>query len=69
MAAFGYFPTYTLGNLYAAQLLEAMSEGVAHEQYLEDRIFVERTEGLRPRERRRFFTSVVDLVVLAVQSR
>ena len=26
MAAFGYFPTYTLGNLYAAQLLEAMSE-------------------------------------------
>ncbi|MFL2950566.1 MAG: carboxypeptidase M32, partial [Candidatus Thalassarchaeaceae archaeon] len=26
MAAFGYFPTYTLGNLYAAQLLEAMGE-------------------------------------------
>ena len=26
MAAFGYFPTYTLGNLYAAQLLEAMSD-------------------------------------------
>ena len=26
MAAFGYFPTYTLGNLYAAQLLEAMAE-------------------------------------------
>ena len=25
MAAFGYFPTYTLGNLYAAQLLESMS--------------------------------------------
>jgi carboxypeptidase Taq len=25
MAAFGYFPTYTLGNLYAAQLLEAMA--------------------------------------------
>ena len=24
MGAFGYFPTYTLGNLYAAQLLEAM---------------------------------------------
>ena len=23
MGAFGYFPTYTLGNLYAAQLLEA----------------------------------------------
>ena len=26
MAAFGYFPTYTLGNLYAAQLLKTMSE-------------------------------------------
>ena len=26
MGAFGYFPTYTLGNLYAAQLLEAMSK-------------------------------------------
>lgn len=26
MGAFGYFPTYTLGNLYAAQLLESMSE-------------------------------------------
>jgi carboxypeptidase Taq len=26
MGAFGYFPTYTLGNLYAAQLLEAMGE-------------------------------------------
>lgn len=25
MGAFGYFPTYTLGNLYAAQLLEAMA--------------------------------------------
>ena len=24
MGAFGYFPTYTLGNLYAAQLLSAM---------------------------------------------
>jgi carboxypeptidase Taq len=26
MAAFGYFPTYTLGNLYASQLLQAMTE-------------------------------------------
>ncbi len=26
MGAFGYFPTYTLGNLYAAQLLQTMSE-------------------------------------------
>lgn len=28
MGAFGYFPTYTLGNLYAAQLLEAMAESL-----------------------------------------
>ena len=28
MAAFGYFPTYTLGNLYAAQLLEAMDSDI-----------------------------------------
>ena len=26
MGAFGYFPTYTLGNLYAAQLLAAARE-------------------------------------------
>ena len=26
MGAFGYFPTYTLGNLYAAQLLKSMGE-------------------------------------------
>jgi len=26
MIAFGYFPTYTLGNLYAAQLLDAMQK-------------------------------------------
>jgi len=26
MGAFGYFPTYTLGNLYAAQLLESMRQ-------------------------------------------
>ena len=26
MGAFGYFPTYTLGNLYAAQLLESMAD-------------------------------------------
>jgi carboxypeptidase Taq len=26
MGAFGYFPTYTLGNLYSAQLLESMAE-------------------------------------------
>ena len=33
MAAFGYFPTYTLGNLYAAQLLVAARkdlESVGH---------------------------------------
>ena len=30
MAAFGYFPTYTLGNLYAAQLLQAMSKDLGN---------------------------------------
>ncbi|MDP6869618.1 MAG: carboxypeptidase M32 [Candidatus Poseidoniaceae archaeon] len=30
MGAFGYFPTYTLGNLYAAQLLEAMSKEIGN---------------------------------------
>ncbi|MAJ02256.1 MAG: carboxypeptidase [Euryarchaeota archaeon] len=28
MGAFGYFPTYTLGNLYAAQLLDAMKDAL-----------------------------------------
>jgi carboxypeptidase Taq len=28
MGAFGYFPTYTLGNLYASQLLEAMADDI-----------------------------------------
>ena len=28
MGAIGYFPTYTLGNLYAAQLLDAMQEEI-----------------------------------------
>jgi len=28
MGAFGYFPTYTLGNLYASQLLDAMSKEI-----------------------------------------
>ena len=30
MGAFGYFPTYTLGNLYAAQLLEAMEKDLGN---------------------------------------
>ena len=30
MGAFGYFPTYTLGNLYAAQLLEAMGKDLGN---------------------------------------
>ena len=28
MGAFGYFPTYTLGNMYAAQLLKSMKEEI-----------------------------------------
>ena len=30
MGAFGYFPTYTLGNLYAAQLLEAARKDITN---------------------------------------
>jgi carboxypeptidase Taq len=30
MGAFGYFPTYTLGNLYASQLLDAMSKEIGN---------------------------------------
>ena len=33
MGAFGYFPTYTLGNLYAAQLLEAMAADLKHRRH------------------------------------
>ena len=29
MGAIGYFPTYTLGNLYAAQLLDSAKEDIA----------------------------------------
>ena len=31
MMAFGYFPTYTLGNLYAAQLMEKMIDDLGME--------------------------------------
>jgi carboxypeptidase Taq len=37
MGAFGYFPTYTLGNLYSAQLLQAARDDLeSEEQILED---------------------------------
>ena len=47
-------------------LLELVGEGVSYEQYFEDRIFVERTEGLRPRQRRRLLASLINLLVLAI---
>ena len=40
MGAIGYFPTYTLGNLYAAQLLEsARNDIVDHDQNIRNGIF------------------------------
>ena len=36
MGAFGYFPTYTLGNLYSAQLLAAARSDLENEQTLEE---------------------------------
>lgn len=36
MGAFGYFPTYTLGNLYSAQLLAAAREELEGEETLEE---------------------------------
>jgi carboxypeptidase Taq len=36
MGAFGYFPTYTLGNLYSAQLLAAAREDLEDEESLEE---------------------------------
>ncbi len=44
MGAFGYFPTYTLGNLYAAQLFEAAGRDIAG---LEASIRAGRFETLR----------------------
>ena len=36
MGAFGYFPTYTLGNLYSAQLLAAARNDLEGEETLEE---------------------------------
>ena len=36
MGAFGYFPTYTLGNLYSAQLLAAARVDLEGEESLEE---------------------------------
>ena len=36
MGAFGYFPTYTLGNLYSAQLLAAARADLESDETLED---------------------------------
>ena len=36
MGAFGYFPTYTLGNLYSAQLLAAARADLEGDETLED---------------------------------
>ena len=50
MGAFGYFPTYTLGNLYAAQLLESMAEELGDiDALVESGDWSPLLEWLRPR--------------------
>ena len=50
MGAFGYFPTYTLGNLYAAQLLEAMSQEIGDvDQIIETGDWSPMLDWLRPK--------------------
>ena len=50
MAAFGYFPTYTLGNLYAAQLLESMSDDLGDiDQIIAQGDWSSLLQWLRPR--------------------
>ncbi|MDB2367887.1 hypothetical protein N9V76_05570, partial [Candidatus Poseidoniales archaeon] len=54
MAAFGYFPTYTLGNLYAAQLLEAMDSDIGSiNQHISSGDWSEMLEWLRNRIHKR----------------
>ena len=50
MGAFGYFPTYTLGNLYASQLLQAMSEDLGDiDTIIESGDWSSLLDWLRPR--------------------
>jgi len=48
MGAFGYFPTYTLGNLYAAQLLEAARDDLPkHDEQIRKGQFVALLDWMR----------------------
>jgi carboxypeptidase Taq len=48
MGAFGYFPTYTLGNLYAAQLLEAARDDLPnHDEQIGEGQFVALLDWMR----------------------
>ena len=50
MGAFGYFPTYTLGNLYASQLLQAMSDDLGDiDTIIESGDWSSLLDWLRPR--------------------
>ena len=50
MGAFGYFPTYTLGNLYASQLLQAMSNDLGDiDTIIESGDWSSLLDWLRPR--------------------
>lgn len=47
--AFGYFPSYALGNLYAAQFMEKMSEEMPFFQHIQNGAFSELTKWLKDR--------------------
>ncbi len=50
MGAFGYFPTYTLGNLYASQLLQSMSNDLGDiDLIIESGDWSKMLDWLRPR--------------------
>jgi carboxypeptidase Taq len=50
MGAFGYFPTYTLGNLYAAQLLETMADDLGNiDEVISSGDWSSMLQWLRPR--------------------
>ncbi len=50
MGAFGYFPTYTLGNLYAAQLLATAREDLPdHDEQIRNGDFAPILDWMRSR--------------------
>ena len=49
MGAIGYFPTYSIGNVLAAQIADAMGKDINIESAVEERMFWEILGWLRER--------------------